>query len=342
MLAWMAPRKVRCHFLAVKTRVRSAQRWRAKLIRAMIRTAAKLLAIGGAAGGQFRFRRSLVPLLILLTGCAQPETRLGHSSLARGVSAQEALALPPPGTSSVVGVVERRYSNAIQHDIALTTNASVPGQNLLRVQMFGPVGGDGGETALVDRRLQESDLRREMRDQLPGIAMQRSPLYVQNSYGPFGYAIGTSGSDRCLYAWQRIAGTRTQAPFLNTGSVQVRLRVCETWASEQGLLAFMYGYTINASFLGESWNPYGAPSAADPRLGNTGQPIVASVPRGYDDMLDPLPPAPPAPTARRAAPAAPAAPPVLPAPIPGAPIVPPPPAQTQAVPAPVIPPPPVQ
>jgi len=299
-------------------------------------TGARTLAGSGLMVGKLRPYRLLPPLLgLVLTACAHNDTRHGRFALASGVPPQQAIALPPPGGPSVVGVVERRYANAIQQDIALATNSSVPGQNLFRVQMFGPVGAKAGEIPLIDRPPHEADLRREMRTQLPGVVMQRSPLYTQNGYGPFGYAVGRRGAnDLCLYAWQRITGAGNGAPFAGGGTIQVRLRICQTGASEQGLLAFMYGYTINASFEKSNWNPYGTPAGADPRLGALGQPIVPSATSGYDAMLDPPPAAAPAParSARRPAPPPPTPP-------PGAPVVPAPP-PAEALPAPVIPPPP--
>ncbi|MEO3385372.1 cellulose biosynthesis protein BcsN [Mesorhizobium sp. CAU 1741] len=292
------------------------------------------------AGNRFlqQASRLLAPLLALALGaCVASPTRLEQASLARSVPAADAIALPPPGGPAVVGVVERRYANAIQQDIALGATTSVPGQNLMRVQMFGPVGSDGSTTRLPDHGLREAELRREMRAALPGIAMQRSPLYVQNGYGPFGYATGTSGRNRCIYAWQRIVPNRGSSPFSSRGSVQMRLRVCQIGASERGLLALMYGYTINSSFSGFGWNPYGTPSAADPRLGQTGKPIVPASSGGFDAMLDP-PPAPPVPR-RSATPRRVPAVPTPAAPPAGAPIVPPPP-RIETVPAPIVPPPP--
>lgn len=288
---------------------------------------------------------------LTLSACAQSNTQLDRSAVASGVSPQNAIALPPPGSPAVVGVTERRYANAIQHDIALATSSSVPGQNLMRVQLFGPMGSEAGDTRLVDRTLHEADLRRELRAALPSVAMQRSPLYAQNTYGPFGYAFGRAGrNDLCLYAWQRIAGTRDAAPLANMGTVQLRLRLCQSGASERGLLAMMYGYTINTSFAGTNWNPYGSPAPADPRLGQIGQPIVPTRQGDFATMLDPPPTAPPAPAARgpsaqTASTPAPA-PEQLSAPPPEAvsraPIVPRPPVESTTEAAPVVPPPPTE
>lgn len=278
---------------------------------------------------------------VSLGACAQPATRLEQSSLAGGVAPQNAFALPPPGGPAVVGVIERRYSNAIQQDVVLSAAAMVPGQNMLRVQLFGPVGVDGGDTVLVDRQLAEADIGREIRQLFPGVAMRRSPLYAQNSYGPFGYALGTYGAgDLCLYGWQRIAASRAGAPFGSRGTIQMRLRLCQTGATEQALLAVMYGYTINTSFSGQRWNPFGRAPAADPRLGSTGQPIHPLGASGQAAVFasTPIPAAAPARSpVTRSAPAESA--PAVASPPAGAPVVPPPPAEV-APQAPVVPSPP--
>src|SRR5690606_7000197 len=138
-----------------------------------------------------------------------------------------------------------------------------------------------------------------MRQLLPGVAMRRSPLYAQNSYGPFGYATGTYGDgDLCLYGWQRIAPSGPAGLSGSRGAIQVRLRLCQTGAREQALLAVMYGYTINAALSGSGWNPYGSPPPADPRLGTIGQLIH---PLGASASQAVFPPAPaPAPADRPA------------------------------------------
>src|SRR5690606_17399671 len=90
----------------------------------------------------------------------------------------------------------------------------------------------------------------------------------------FGYATGRSRlGDLCVYAWQRLAGMRSDATVATRGAVQVRLRLCQTGATEEGLLAVMYGYTIKSAIGDDTWNPYGTAPAADPRLGTLGQPI---------------------------------------------------------------------
>lgn len=289
----------------------------------------------------------LASLALVLAACAQ-STPLERSALSQSVPAEQALAVPPPGGPAIQGVIERRYSNAVQHEIVLAADSAVPGQNVLRIQMFGPVGADGGTTALPNRQLAETDLAREMRTLLPGVSMQRSPLYAQNSYGPFGYAVGRHASgDLCLYGWQRIAASQVGTPFTSQGTIQVRLRLCQRNSNEQALLSVMYGFTINASFSGGGWNPFGPPRGVDPDLGGTGRAIYPSGIQGHETVIAPVS-ATPAPRAQRSTPrTAPEPPtpsqqpepsePAMPA---DAPIVPPPPTAGIQDAAPTVPPPP--
>lgn len=208
----------------------------------------------------------------MMVGCASGPAVKRHA-LTSSTEATSAFALPPPGGPAVVAVIERTYANAVEQDIVLASDTAVAGQNMLSIQLFGQVGEVGRATRASDPVLAEANIGRDLRTLFPGVAMVRSPLYAQNSYGPFGYAVGRHPSgDMCLYGWQRIANSRSGPPFTARGSIQVRLRLCQREATERSLLAAMYGYTISASLPG-GWNPYGSVPAPDPRIGETGQPI---------------------------------------------------------------------
>jgi hypothetical protein len=216
---------------------------------------------------------------LALAGCAGREG-VEVASTWRSVPVESAYALPPPGGPSIVNVMERRYSNATQQDIALATTSRVSGQNLLRVQFFGPVNATiAGDSSLSDTSLPATNISSEMRKQLPGINMRRSPYYVQNRYGPFGYAVGKVGaSELCIYAWQRIRPTGRQTTLIrNRGTVQLRLRLCETGATEESLLSFMYRFSITGFFKDRGWNPYGEPASPPETLGRPGAPIYPTV-----------------------------------------------------------------
>lgn len=267
--------------------------------------------------------------LSLLAACASGEAPQILAST-RTVDATHAYALPPPGGPSIVSVIERPYNNAVQQEILLATSARTPGQNVMRVQFFGPVRANlsAGDT-LRDKQLGVTDISRELRGTLPGIVMRRSENYVQNRYGPFGFASGQSRSgDTCIYAWQRIRPAESQTRWLTgRGTIQIRLRLCDSHLNEEQLLAVMYGFSINAAFNDYSWNPYGEPAGPAPDLGRPGADVFPAGP-GLPpaETLMPAPASQPVRVQRRlAAPVAPAATTIRERPAPIGPVVPPPP-----------------
>jgi hypothetical protein len=245
------------------------------------------MAVPGPVPG--RIFAPLLGLIVTLSGCAGQRVQMG--STAKTVPAEQALVMPPPAGPGIVSVVERRFDNAIDQDIHLSTSAMTPGQNMLKVQMFGTVAPFRmSSNTLTSTPVTASGIGSEMRKALPGVAMARSQFYVQNSYGPFGYAFGRgAGSDLCIYGWQQVRSpTGTISPFANYGSIQIRLRVCEAGASEQKLLAIMYNYTILGAVDAGGWNPYGEPNGTPPALGGIGAPSYPR-PASTEPMVSVLP-----------------------------------------------------
>lgn len=218
-------------------------------------------------------RLTLVALLIALAGCSTTggvKTPSGPEL----VAADKALLMPPPGGPAIVGVVQNAHGNGTEQTISLATNSRVPGQNYFKVTFNG--GRQAGEpTNIAYRPVSESSIRREIAQAAPGVRLNRSSLYLQNAYGPFGYASGhTRTGDMCLYGWQQVRSRSTGSGIgRDFGMIQVRLRLCDARATENELLSVLYGYTIVGTFQGEIWNPYGSPAPIDPRLGQGGQPI---------------------------------------------------------------------
>lgn len=197
--------------------------------------------------------------------------------------------MPPPGGPAIVGVVERNYANAVEQDILLATSGRTPGQNRYRVRLYGPVdAGGSGQTRLSNLPLAATDRADQRAEWFPGVPMHVSSLYVQNRYGPFGYAFGRSSSgDLCLHAWQRIrAPDRDDLIFGGRGTIRIELRNCQRGQNEQQLLGAMYGFTISAYFDDSLWNPFGAPQAPDPELGKTGGAVYPVGARGYEPVTD--------------------------------------------------------
>ncbi|MFB9950129.1 cellulose biosynthesis protein BcsN [Rhizobium puerariae] len=231
--------------------------------------------------------------------------------------------LPPPAGPGIVSVIERRYNNAVEQDISLYTSARTPGQNAFKVQFFGTASPFRlSDNNLTSRPVTEAGITSQMRQALPGIRMARSSIYVQNNYGPFGYAFGHgAGDDLCMYAWQQIRSpSGTISPLANYGSIQVRLRLCQASATEQQLLAVMYNYTITGSVDAGGWNPYGEPQPVSPNLGGVGAPIYPR-PAGAEPIV-PVLPARSAAISTRPAPARASQPVQAPANAPASPVVP--------------------
>ncbi|PRX09672.1 UNVERIFIED_ORG: cellulose biosynthesis protein BcsN [Martelella mediterranea] len=210
----------------------------------------------------------------LLAGCAG--NLMPYTSNVRNLMPEEAVVMPPPGGPAMISVLETQYSNAIDQRILLRTDARTPGQNYINAIFFGtrnysPMNGQSlSYHSVTDLRVEE-----EMREELPGVRMVQSPYYVQNNYGPFGYAFGNGrGDDLCLYGWQQIRpGRDSRAAFGQAGTIQIRVRFCESGASEDDLLGIMYGYTINAAVEAYGWNPYGEQPSPPPLLGQSGAPL---------------------------------------------------------------------
>jgi hypothetical protein len=244
----------------------------------------------------------LLPLV--LSSCGGAPIQPG--AMVKTVQAEEAMVMPPPSGPGIVGVIERRYDNAIEQEIPLFTSALTPGQNFIKAQFFGTESAFRySSNRLTSKMVSQSGTASEMASAFPGVRMVRSQFYVQNSYGPFGYAFGRGrGSDLCLYGWQQIRSqAQKMSPVNNYGSIQIRVRICEAGATEQALLAFMYNFTINASVDSLGWNPYGDVTPLSPEIGRTGSPTYPR-PASTEAIVPVLPQRQAGPTIQRAAPAA--------------------------------------
>jgi hypothetical protein len=172
-------------------------------------------------------------------------------------------------------VIERRYGNAVEQDVYLHNSAFTPGQNFIRAVLYGPMGAGLNQKRASYVAVRAADMMVEARRAIPAVRLTQSPYFLQNNYGPFGYAFGHGrGDDACLYAWQQIRPPEgRRSPLRDYGTIQVRIRYCKAGARESELLALVYGYTISGTFGAPDWNPYGAPPAVEAALGRTGSPI---------------------------------------------------------------------
>ncbi|WP_264478231.1 cellulose biosynthesis protein BcsN [Microvirga rosea] len=269
----------------------------------------------------------------LLAGCST-QSDLRFATLMTEVPATKALILPPPGGPAVVAVLQRTYKNGISQEIALSTASTTAGQNAFYVSLVNDLEVPSElDDVLKVRRITPDRIQGEMDDRLPGLDMRTSLYYVQNKYGPFGFATARSGTgDTCLYAWQEIEPNKP-AILIPGGVVSIRLRLCDADATEEQLLRTMYAFTISAYFTSGEWNPYGDPPPVSPQLGGLDAPLFpVGMGTGAPSAAPAQRPAPVARPAPRRAPVstierpAPAPVPTVPRqPLEGYPVVPPPP-----------------
>ncbi|WP_162820181.1 cellulose biosynthesis protein BcsN [Microvirga calopogonii] len=219
-------------------------------------------------------------VLMALSACAG-RSDLGYASLMSEVPATRAIVVPSPGGPSVVAVLQQQYQDGLSQEIALSTASLTSGQNAFYVSLLNNTAGNTElPNALSLPSMTPDRLQREMEERMPGVEMETSLVYVQNRFGPFGFATGrSSAGDLCLYAWQQIEPGEP-AVFVPGGAVSVRLRLCDADANVDQLLRVFYGYTIAAYYRQESWNPYGDPPSPPKQLGEKDAPIY---PRGLGD-----------------------------------------------------------
>ncbi|WP_244627453.1 cellulose biosynthesis protein BcsN [Microvirga tunisiensis] len=213
----------------------------------------------GRSDDGFRLRRSLG------SGLCEPYVRSAGNACDRR---------PPPGGPSVVAVLQQQYQDGLSQEIALSTASLTTGQNAFYVSLLNNTAGNMEiPNSLSLPSMTPDRLQSEMEERMPGVEMETSLVYVQNRFGPFGFATGrSSAGDLCLYAWQRIEPGEP-AIFVPGGAVSVRLRLCDADASVDQLLRVFYGYTIAAYYRQESWNPYGDPPSPPAHFGEKDAPM---------------------------------------------------------------------
>ncbi len=239
------------------------------------RDLAGMLNAAGAAVGKPAAYVLLPSIALALTGCNNPGG-IRASGAPKMLPPEEALIFPPPGGPEIINVISRTFSNAVQQEVILRSDARTPGQNYFKIELFGPQRAeDTGEDGLASSSLRASSISREIRSAFPGAQLATSAEYLQNAYGAFSYASGHgAGDDSCIYAWQRIRSPEDMRQgFKNLGRINVTLRLCQSGVTTRDLLAVMYNYTITGSYDSEGWNPYGTAQKPPEGMGRSGNPI---------------------------------------------------------------------
>lgn len=217
------------------------------------------------------------------------------------VAAEQAMIFPPPGGPEIMAVINYNYSNAMKQDVLLRSQGVTPGQNYLKIELFGPQSQGTTVTDGLDfEGTRASQIAREIRREFPGMRISMSQEYLQNSYGAFSYAMGSGhGNDLCLYGWQEIRSKENMRQGLrNLGKINIRARLCQPSATVQDLLSLMYNFTITGNYANPSWNPYGTPQGPDAGIGRSGNPIYPVTETSFPMQPGSQTPLPPAPSRR--------------------------------------------
>ncbi len=207
--------------------------------------------------------------MAILGGCAAPRTIVANT-IERQVPVDQAFVSLGPGAPAVLSIVERPYENATRQSVRFATRGNTPGENSLRVDVVGVTNsGINGET-LPDVPLEEPKLISEAEEALPNVPLRTSLTYLQNRYGPFGYAVGRSAeAEDCIYAWQRVATPDRDVSVVNSrNTLSLRLRLCDPHTGEARLVATMMGLNVNVGLSGGAWTP--EPKELSSQVGSPG------------------------------------------------------------------------
>jgi hypothetical protein len=214
---------------------------------------------------------------LLANGCAGQRTIVRNSGSAQALATDQAFVSLGPGSPAVLSVIESDYANATKQRIVLASRGRTPGENQLRVDVFGLKNDNVAvDTSLPDIPPAEAELSAEAQETLPDIPLRMSLNYLQNRYGPFGYLVGkTAQGDTCIYAWQRLATPDWKlSPINSRNAISIRLRLCDPRASEAALAATMMNLSVNVALSSGSWTREPNELSAD--IGAAGAPIAPS------------------------------------------------------------------
>jgi hypothetical protein len=199
----------------------------------------------------------ILMMALVASGCAAQRTIVENSG-AMAVPTDHAFVSLGPGAPAILSVIQSDYANATRQTIALATRGQTPGENHLRVDVFGVKNDNVAlDSSLPDLPLKEAELAAEAQDALPDVSLRVSNIYMQNRYGPFGYIVGkTAQGDTCVYAWQRLATPDRKVSLINSrNAISIRLRLCDSVASEAALAATMMNLNVNVALSSGSWTP---------------------------------------------------------------------------------------
>lgn len=168
------------------------------------------------------------------------------------VAADSSFVRLPSGAGRILTVRERRYVNGASQQIVLDGENQKGMENRIDISVQTQAEGGRYDLYVPISPPTESGIMGELSDRFPGMSMQITERNMNNSYGPFGLAIGRSGVMRCIYAWQWISDLNSirpgQVSLLSrlslsggTGSApaNIRVRICRKDATVDQLAVYV-------------------------------------------------------------------------------------------------------
>jgi hypothetical protein len=150
------------------------------------------------------------------------------------------VSIPDPGTLDIA--VQRKADSFIQ-TMGLPGDPGTIGQNFLSVTVL--------RNGLAPRTT-GAVVADEMDERMPGVPMTLAPTVGQNAFGAFGYAVGKTGIQTCVYAWQSINNAdhwltgQDAGLFSQRHALSIRLRLCRSGISAAALVSAMGRLQISA------------------------------------------------------------------------------------------------
>ncbi len=219
----------------------------------------------------------IIPSLLLigvsvgaLAGCsvAPPDTRAALELTGAGQAAGLPMAQLPAASGDLVSVVESVDQGVLTQKIVLKGDSATWGENGVVVVVDQRADLRPGNASWAAPKPTETLIDRELKENFASIDMGVGQSFTRNSFGPFGYALGKTGSDvTCLYAWQFSPGhmplyvrdPEKEALQASTpvSPTSVRVRLCRQHASQAELVAMVAQMSV---FPPHSGTPYVDPT----------------------------------------------------------------------------------
>ena len=216
---------------------------------------------------------SVVPDPFLTTQAVEPEAPPAVTD----VSADFAAAYLPTLAGGIQSVRQSVASNSLHQEIVYANQTTLPGENVLSIDVGAPENGG------LLRPPSVWQVKNEMRSAFAGVNMVMSPVIGNNVGGVYGYATAAVGNGACIYAWQYIKQV-TPADSISFAKLtrrrlaaSIRLRYCHSSIPAERIHVLMDSLRlkdINSQTIDMLRFAAGTADVAQPQAVVTSEPVV--------------------------------------------------------------------